>query len=67
MKTYFRDAGHGHCLVLDPAKDLEADDMATIWGNDDPTLPLASVFDRVAITARQVEKRKGMMEKKKTE
>jgi hypothetical protein len=67
MKTYFRDAGHGHCLVLDPAKDLEADDMATIWGNDDPTLPLASVFDRVAITAGQVEKRKGMMEKKKTE
>jgi hypothetical protein len=65
MKTYFRDAGHGHCLVLDPAKDLEADDMATIWGNDDPTLPLASVFDRVAITAGQVEKRKGIMEKKR--
>jgi hypothetical protein len=65
MKTYFRDAGQSHCLVLDLAKDLQADDMATIWGNDDPTLPLANMFDMVAITVGHVKKRVGLVEKKR--
>jgi hypothetical protein len=65
MKTFFRDAGHNHCVVLDPAKDLEADDAAQVWGNDDPTLPLPEIFDKVAITVGQVESRADLANKKR--
>jgi hypothetical protein len=55
MKTFFKDAGHYHCVVMDPAKDLEDADLANVWGNDDPTLPLPQVFDKIASAAKVAE------------
>jgi hypothetical protein len=57
MKTFFNDNGHHHCIVMDPAKDLESDDLSQVWGNDDPTLPLPVVFSKMALAVRAAENR----------
>jgi hypothetical protein len=46
MKTFFKEAGHSHCVVMYPAKDL-----ANVWGNEDLTLLLPQVFDKMAVIA----------------
>jgi hypothetical protein len=57
MKRYFKDNGHQHCVVMYPAKDLEDEDLSKIWGEDDPTLPLPAVFDKMAAAVRAAEER----------
>jgi hypothetical protein len=57
MKRYFKDNGHQHCFVMYPAKDLEDEDLSKIWGDDDPTLPLPAVFDKMAAAIRVAEER----------
>jgi hypothetical protein len=57
MKRYFKDNGHQHCVVMYPAKDLEDEDLSKIWGDDDPTLPLPAVFDKMAAAIRVAEER----------
>jgi hypothetical protein len=57
MKRYFKDNGHQHCVVMYPAKDLEDEDLSKIWGDDDPTLPLPAVFDKMAAAVKVAEER----------
>jgi hypothetical protein len=66
MKTFFNDNGHTHCIVMYPAKDLENGDLSQVWGNDDPTLPLPAVFNKMAAAVRAVESKADTAGKKRT-
>jgi uncharacterized membrane protein YgcG len=57
MKRFFMENGHPHCIVMYPAKDLEDEDLSKIWGEDDPTLPLPSVFDKMVVAVKSAEER----------
>jgi hypothetical protein len=57
MKRFFKENGHHHCIVMYPVKDIEDEDLTIIWGDDDPTLPLPLVFDKMAAAVKNAEKR----------
>jgi PIN domain nuclease of toxin-antitoxin system len=64
MKTFFKEAGHSHCVVMYPAKDMEDVDLANVWGKEDPTLPLPQVFDKMAAAIKVTELRADPTRKK---
>jgi hypothetical protein len=65
MKSYFNESGHSHCVVMYPAKDLEDADLANVWGDGDPTLPLPRVFDKMAAAVKVTELRADSVGKKR--
>jgi hypothetical protein len=66
MKTFSKENGHHHCIVMDPAKDLESNDLSKVWGNDDPTLSLPSIFNKMAAAVKVAETRADTAGKKRT-
>jgi hypothetical protein len=52
MKSFLNESSHSHCVVMYPAKDLEDAELSNVWGDDDPTLPLPRVFDKMAAAVK---------------
>jgi hypothetical protein len=57
MKVYLKSGGYHHCRVMDPGMDMAGLRTEDIWGEEDPVVPKAVIFDRMAAAMEGIEVR----------